>query len=54
MAPGYSSDFLVIQARFPRSNISISVIFPKNEVMEPPHIMSPELCTGSTGAEVTP
>ena len=39
-----------LQARVTWSNISISVTFPKS-VMEPPYIMSPELCMGSTGAE---
>ena len=40
-----------LQARFTWTNISISVTFPKSDVMEPPYIMSPELCMGLTGAE---
>ena len=43
-----------IQARFTWSDISSSVTFPKSDVMEPPHIMFPELCMGSTGAERAP
>lgn len=54
MAPGYSRDGLVIQARFPRSDISISVTLLKNDVTEPPRIMSSELYSGWTGAEMAP